>query len=76
MHIYISDTFLFVNTAYYADDTTLYSIQNNPKSNQVSDGLIEKTNGNKEHTNSHDRKYLNGLSPPIMGKIFKKKDCP
>ena len=35
--IYINSIFLFVDTAIlgnYADDTTLYSIQNNPKSNQ------------------------------------------
>ena len=37
-NIYISDIFLFLDTAFlgnYADDTTLYSIQNNPKSNQA-----------------------------------------
>ena len=37
-NIYINDIFLFVDTAFlrnYADDTTLYSIQNNPKSNQA-----------------------------------------
>ena len=36
-HICINNIFLFVDTAFlgnYADDTTLYSIQNNPKSNQ------------------------------------------
>ena len=36
--IYINEIFLFVDTAFpgnYADDTTLYSIQNNPKSNQA-----------------------------------------
>ena len=37
-NIYINDIFLFVDTAFlgnYEDDTTLYSIQNNPKSNQA-----------------------------------------
>ena len=38
IYISITDVFLFVDTlflGYYADDTTLYSIQNNPKSNQA-----------------------------------------
>ena len=36
-NIYINDIFICVDTAFlgnYVDDTTLYSIQNNPKSNQ------------------------------------------
>ena len=35
---YVNDIFIFVDTAFlgnYADDTALYSIQNNPKSNQA-----------------------------------------
>ena len=37
-NIYINNIFLFVDTAFlgnYADDTILYSIENNPKSNQT-----------------------------------------
>ena len=38
IYIYINDIFRFVDTAFlgnYADGTALYSIQNNPKSNQA-----------------------------------------
>ena len=38
IYIYINNIFIFVDTAFlgnYADDSTLYSIQNNPKSNQA-----------------------------------------
>ena len=37
-NIYINDIYLFADTAFlgnYADDNTLYSIQNNSKSNQT-----------------------------------------
>ena len=37
-NIYINDKFIFVHAAFlgnYADNTTLYSIQNNPKTNQT-----------------------------------------